>query len=273
MQGLVFSLNTRYAAVSPLVEKGPPHRGVVREDISVVVRESIQQVLGSARTHLYELEAPLMEMGLSSLQLLELRHLLQERTAKELEPTCFFKWGTPAAIISHLSGNLELKRVAEKTPFLEDRESFAIEDEAGAAAGPSNQGGSIAIVGLGCHFPGDARGPDVFWKLLRNGQNAVAERPLSREQIGYPAESKASGVKFCGTRWFSRSHRSIRRRVLPDIAQGSGSIGSAASTAIRDRVGIVGERGAGAAESEGFFHRCLCRNDGPRLRGSDYRSR
>ena len=95
---------------SPLLGNGPRRQGVVPEDISAVVRESIQQVLGSARIHLYELEAPLMEMGLSSLQLLELRHLLQERTAKELEPTCFFKWGTPAAIIGHLSGDVELKR-------------------------------------------------------------------------------------------------------------------------------------------------------------------
>ncbi len=123
----------------PLVEKAPRHRSVAVEDISAVVHESIQQVLGSARIHLYDVEAPLMEMGLSSLQLLELRHLLQERTAKELEPTCFFKWGTPAAIIGHLSGDVEFKRGSKSTSSREDRESIATGDEPGAATGLSSQ--------------------------------------------------------------------------------------------------------------------------------------
>ena len=38
----------------------------------------------------------------------------------------------------------------------------------------------IAIVGLGCRFPGDVTGPDSYWKLLDAGVDAVREIPASR---------------------------------------------------------------------------------------------
>ena len=38
----------------------------------------------------------------------------------------------------------------------------------------------IAIVGLGCRYPGGADGPDSLWRLLRDGVNAVREIPGDR---------------------------------------------------------------------------------------------
>lgn len=38
----------------------------------------------------------------------------------------------------------------------------------------------IAIVGIGCNFPGGAHGPDRFWKLLINGTDAITEVPSDR---------------------------------------------------------------------------------------------
>src|SRR5581483_12172641 len=37
----------------------------------------------------------------------------------------------------------------------------------------------IAVVGLGCRFPG-ADGPEAFWRLLRDGVDAVGEVPPGR---------------------------------------------------------------------------------------------
>ncbi|GHO54873.1 type I polyketide synthase [Ktedonobacter robiniae] len=38
----------------------------------------------------------------------------------------------------------------------------------------------IAIVGLGCRFPGDANSPQAFWELLLNGTDPVGEIPTER---------------------------------------------------------------------------------------------
>jgi acyl transferase domain-containing protein/thioesterase domain-containing protein len=49
----------------------------------------------------------------------------------------------------------------------------------------------LAIVGMGCRFPGGATDPDSFWHLLRAGTNAVTEVPASRWGHGGAAQSSA----------------------------------------------------------------------------------
>ncbi|MDQ2659526.1 MAG: type I polyketide synthase, partial [Verrucomicrobiota bacterium] len=41
----------------------------------------------------------------------------------------------------------------------------------------------IAIIGVGCRFPGGANKPESFWKLLVEGRNAVADVPADRWNI------------------------------------------------------------------------------------------
>ena len=49
-------------------------------------------------------------------------------------------------------------------------------------SGPSTRE-PIAIVGIGCRFPGDAKSPEDFWELLSQGVNAVTQVPPDRWQI------------------------------------------------------------------------------------------
>ena len=37
----------------------------------------------------------------------------------------------------------------------------------------------IAIIGIGCRFPGDANSPDAYWKLLHDGVDAIQTVPPS----------------------------------------------------------------------------------------------
>lgn len=59
----------------------------------------------------------------------------------------------------------------------------------------------IAIVGIGCRFPGGADGPDAFWKLLKDGFNAVKEIPPSRAGFNelFDADPKKPGRTY--SRW------------------------------------------------------------------------
>ncbi|HEY9718697.1 MAG TPA: beta-ketoacyl synthase N-terminal-like domain-containing protein, partial [Trichormus sp.] len=54
---------------------------------------------------------------------------------------------------------------------------------------------SIAIVGLGCRFPGGANSPGEFWQLVADGVDAVSPIPKERWDIGkyYDPDSEAPG--------------------------------------------------------------------------------
>ncbi|MDJ0756201.1 MAG: amino acid adenylation domain-containing protein [Ardenticatenaceae bacterium] len=41
----------------------------------------------------------------------------------------------------------------------------------------------IAVIGLGCRFPGQANSPNQYWQLLQNGVDAISEVPRSRWDI------------------------------------------------------------------------------------------
>lgn len=41
----------------------------------------------------------------------------------------------------------------------------------------------IAVVGIGCRFPGTATSPSDLWQMLYNGENAWSEIPQDRVNI------------------------------------------------------------------------------------------
>src|SRR5690606_13410525 len=59
----------------------------------------------------------------------------------------------------------------------------------------------IAIVGIGCRFPGGASDPDAFWRLLRDGVDAIREVPPDRWDIDavYDAQRGTPGKSY--SRW------------------------------------------------------------------------
>ena len=53
----------------------------------------------------------------------------------------------------------------------------------------------IAIVGMGCRFPGGVHGPDAFWRLLAESQDAITEIPSDRWDVDrlYDPDPEAPG--------------------------------------------------------------------------------
>jgi acyl transferase domain-containing protein len=88
----------------------------------------------------------------------------------------------------------------------------------------------IAIVGLGCRFPGGASGPDAYWEVLRNRVDAVREIPIDR--WGSSGVPKGDAVWHAGLvdgldqfdpRFFSMSAREAvsldpQQRMLLEVA-------------------------------------------------------
>ena len=59
----------------------------------------------------------------------------------------------------------------------------------------------IAIVGMACRFPGGADAPEAYWRLLRDGEDAIREVPAARWDVDalYDPDPDAPGKM--STRW------------------------------------------------------------------------
>ena len=56
----------------------------------------------------------------------------------------------------------------------------------------------IAIIGMGCRFPGNCRDADSYWHLLRDGIDAIGPIPESRWDVDafYDADPNAPGKMY-----------------------------------------------------------------------------
>ena len=117
--------------------------------------------------------------GLDSLRAIRMISGLAERIGRPLSPTLAWEYPTAEALADHLAGvQVAGARVADR----------------GAADAP------IAIVGAACRMPG---APDIdgFWRLLRDGVDAIGEVPAERGWDGFLA---ARGVT-------ARERKAVRR--------------------------------------------------------------
>ncbi|GAB2920327.1 hypothetical protein GCM10027075_20240 [Streptomyces heilongjiangensis] len=64
---------------------------------------------------------------------------------------------------------------------------------AAPAADPADDDARIAIVGIGCRFPGGVRGPEEFWRLLADGVDAIGTPPADR---GWHADGVEGGFLY-----------------------------------------------------------------------------
>ena len=59
----------------------------------------------------------------------------------------------------------------------------------------------IAIIGMSCRFPGDARTPQSFWKFLSDGGDAITEVPPDRWDWRATCDSEPMTLGKINTRW------------------------------------------------------------------------
>lgn len=153
---------------------------VKEQSFSSIIKTCVLSVMGQSRQAAFDAKRPLMEIGLDSLDLLELRSLLSQKLGIELEPTFFFQYGSPEAIANYfqqqLSAKASVKIAAPEIPL-----KPAVTTEITASHLRQSFLEPIAIIGMGCRFPG-ADNLDSYWELLRQGKDAIAPIPADRWQ-------------------------------------------------------------------------------------------
>jgi candicidin polyketide synthase FscD len=137
--------------------------------VTALVRKHAAAVLGFAGDADVESARAFRDMGFDSLTAIELRNRLNAATGLTLPSTVVFDYPSPAMLARMVTARLTGTDPAGT--------GEAARPVTVAAVGP---GEPVAIVGLGCRYPGGADTPEALWELLASGGDAVGGFPTDR---------------------------------------------------------------------------------------------
>jgi polyketide synthase PksN len=137
--------------------------------ISDIVNQSIDSLLPKKHQDNFSETSPLRELGFDSLRLLELRTLLNKKFSIVLDPTFFFQHTSAKAISKYIENQHDV--VHPKVNIC---------DEIPTTNTKKDDDHLIAIIGIGCRFPGNVENTDDFWSLLSEGRDAITPVPDNR---------------------------------------------------------------------------------------------
>ncbi|KAF3463537.1 SDR family NAD(P)-dependent oxidoreductase [Streptomyces sp. Tu 3180] len=161
-----------------------------RDAVTDLVRTTLSFVLGHAPGTSVGLDLPFTQLGLDSLTSLELRNTLSRETGLTLPATLAFDCPTPRAVVDHLLTSLG--------PSAQQDVPTVPAPPNGPSGTPSDD--PIAIIGMGCRFPGGVESPEQFWDVLLRGEDTIGEFPADRGWSEVPALGMpdAGGVRLGG---------------------------------------------------------------------------
>ncbi|WP_055480219.1 type I polyketide synthase [Sphaerimonospora mesophila] len=136
------------------------------------VRTQVAVVLGHRGFEAVPPTATFTELGLDSLTAVELRNGLATLTGVRLPATLVFDHPTPSALAEYLLR--EVLTPATDPVRTQPRQAGPATDE------------PIAIVAMGCRYPGGVRSPEDLWDLVASGGDGISLFPADR---GWDLES------------------------------------------------------------------------------------
>ncbi|MBB6174413.1 acyl transferase domain-containing protein/aryl carrier-like protein [Nocardiopsis mwathae] len=129
------------------------------------VRETVGLVLGHGANTDIDPAKTFTDTGFDSLTGVELRNRLNSVTGLRLPTTLVFDHPSPQAVADLLLDRL-------------DATGTAVVPSAVAHAPGMDE--SIAVVGMGCRYPGGVSSPQDLWRLVAEGRDAIDEFPSDR---------------------------------------------------------------------------------------------
>jgi len=131
-----------------------------------------------------DVRQPFSSFGLGSLDAVSMTGELATWIGRELSATLLYEQSTIESLATYLAAP---PRPREE-PFTPHRTASGAERE------------PLAIVGIGCRFPG-ASGPEAFWRLLCDGVDAIREVPPERWDARLYYSPAAGAAGRMNTRW------------------------------------------------------------------------
>ncbi|WP_035796302.1 type I polyketide synthase [Kitasatospora mediocidica] len=153
------------AAVGALAQRLLGLGEVEREGVLLeLVRGQVGAVLGHGVSDVVEAGQSFRELGFDSLTAVELRNGLAAASGLRLPATLVFDYPTPLVLARFLGAELAGSAVGVAGPVVVG----SADDE------------PIAIVGLGCRYPGGVASPEDLWRLVMEGRDVISGFPTDR---------------------------------------------------------------------------------------------
>src|SRR5262249_42309173 len=143
-----------------------------------ILEEALRELLGEDVA--LSPTRPLMDMGLDSLALYGLRALFNQRLGVDLEPTFFFQHSTLEAIAAYFAGTAHAGEPTRTPPAPQPTPVRHRDTHRDQRRLPED---ALAIIGMSCRFPHGANSSEDYWRLLRDGVDAITEVPPTRWDI------------------------------------------------------------------------------------------
>jgi acyl transferase domain-containing protein/thioesterase domain-containing protein/acyl carrier protein len=151
-------------------------RSRVAQDESPAVTEDsvrhylIDQVARRSRIAIDEVDPdrPLEEFGLASRDAVAIAGELEQMLGRSLPATLVWEYPTINGLSVALASGEDVAPAAPAEAAVQAAAVKSVADE------------PIAVVGIGCRFPGGVTGPESYWNLLTGGGDAIREVPEGR---------------------------------------------------------------------------------------------
>lgn len=157
------------------------------EALARLIREETARVLDLGRDVAIAANRPLRDLGLDSLTSVDLRGRLVRRLDLPLPATLLFDHPTIDALLAHIGPQIWTDGPAPAKAAV-----------ASASSPSTAQDGAVAIVGIGCRFPGGVQDRASFWSFLMDGRDGVVEVPPDRWDVDawYDPDPDAPGRTY-----------------------------------------------------------------------------
>jgi len=135
------------------------------------------------KPHEIDIREPFARYGIDSVQAVSLSAKLEDWLGYPLSPTLIYNYPNIAVLSRYLSVSSEIADVAAKIQTVR-RTGTEL----------------IAVIGLGCRFPG-AKNPEALWHILHNGVDAITEVSPDRWDINAFYDPTPATPGKMSTRW------------------------------------------------------------------------